>query len=36
MLSSRITEMTTSDETGHITGTKDKDYNIIWFTLATR
>jgi hypothetical protein len=19
-------------ETGHITGTKDKDYNIIWFT----
>jgi hypothetical protein len=26
--------MTTSDETGHITGTKDKDYNIIWFTEA--
>jgi hypothetical protein len=25
--------MTTYDmETGHITGTKDKDYNIIWFT----
>ena len=23
--------MTSSDETGHITGTKDKDYNIIWF-----
>ena len=23
--------MTTS-ETGHITGTKDKDYNIIWYT----
>jgi hypothetical protein len=19
-------------ETGHVTGTKDKDYNIIWFT----
>jgi len=26
--------MTSSDETGHITGTKDKDYNIIWFTEA--
>ena len=25
--------MATGDtETGHITGTKDKDYNIIWFT----
>jgi hypothetical protein len=25
--------MTVADtETGHITGTKDKDYNIIWFT----
>jgi hypothetical protein len=22
----------TQAETGHITGTKDKDYNIIWFT----
>jgi hypothetical protein len=22
----------TDVETGHITGTKDKDYNIIWFT----
>jgi hypothetical protein len=22
----------TSTETGNITGTKDKDYNIIWFT----
>ena len=22
----------TSPETGNITGTKDKDYNIIWFT----
>ena len=21
-----------SQETGQITGTKDKDYNIIWFT----
>jgi hypothetical protein len=21
-------------ETGHVTGTKDKDYNIIWFTEA--
>jgi rubrerythrin len=24
--------MTSSSETGHITGTKDKDYNILWFT----
>ncbi|HZA76894.1 MAG TPA: hypothetical protein VE623_10955 [Acidimicrobiales bacterium] len=24
----------TTAETGHITGTKDKDYNIIWFTEA--
>jgi rubrerythrin len=24
--------MTTSTETGDITGTKDKDYNLIWFT----
>ena len=31
---SREAEMTSSDETGHITGTKDKDYNIIWFTEA--
>jgi hypothetical protein len=22
-------------ETGHVTGTKDKDYNIIWFTEAS-
>ena len=22
----------TSVETGHITGTKDKDYNLIWYT----
>jgi hypothetical protein len=21
-----------TQETGHITGTKDKDYNLIWFT----
>jgi hypothetical protein len=27
-------KMTSSDETGQITGTKDKDYNIIWFTEA--
>ena len=26
--------MTSRDETGHITGTKDEDYNIIWFTEA--
>jgi hypothetical protein len=24
----------TSSETGNVTGTKDKDYNIIWFTEA--
>ncbi len=24
--------MTLTQETGQITGTKDKDYNIIWFT----
>lgn len=24
----------TSTETGHITGTTDKDYNLIWFTEA--
>jgi hypothetical protein len=24
--------MTVTQETGHVTGTKDKDYNIIWFT----
>jgi hypothetical protein len=23
--------VTTTAETGHVTGTKDKDYNIIWF-----
>ncbi len=21
-----------SGEAGHVTGTKDKDYNVIWFT----
>ncbi|HZM84749.1 MAG TPA: hypothetical protein VFC19_54195 [Candidatus Limnocylindrales bacterium] len=26
--------MTETRETGHITGTKDKDYNILWFTQA--
>jgi hypothetical protein len=26
--------MTTSAETGKVTGTKDKDYNILWFTEA--
>ena len=26
--------MTSSTETGHVTGTKDKTYNIIWFTEA--
>jgi hypothetical protein len=24
--------MTSTTETGKVTGTKDKDYNIIWFT----
>ena len=24
--------MTTTSETGNVTGTKDKDYNLIWFT----
>ena len=24
--------MTTAAETGHVTGTKDKDYNLIWYT----
>ncbi len=23
---------TSSGESGHVTGTKDKDYNLIWFT----
>ena len=24
--------MTTQEESGQVTGTKDKDYNILWFT----
>jgi hypothetical protein len=28
----RRDEMTQTQETGQITGTMDKDYNIIWFT----
>lgn len=24
--------MSSTQETGHLTGTKDKDYNVIWFT----
>ncbi len=24
--------MTTTTETGSVTGTKDKDYNLLWFT----
>jgi hypothetical protein len=26
--------MTSGTETGDVTGTKDKDYNLIWFTEA--
>ena len=26
--------MTSGTETGQVTGTKDKDYNLIWFTEA--
>ncbi|MEJ3747590.1 hypothetical protein WEI85_30410 [Actinomycetes bacterium KLBMP 9797] len=26
--------MTSDTETGQVTGTKDKDYNILWFTEA--
>jgi hypothetical protein len=26
--------MTQTPETGHVTGTKDKDYDILWFTEA--
>lgn len=26
--------MSTNDETGNVTGTKDKDYNLVWFTEA--
>jgi hypothetical protein len=28
----READMTSSSETGQVTGTKDKDYNLIWFT----
>jgi len=24
--------MSTTSETGHVTGTKDKNYNLLWFT----
>jgi hypothetical protein len=24
--------MSTTEETGHVTGTKDKNYNLLWFT----
>jgi hypothetical protein len=27
--------MSSTDETGQVTGTKDKNYNIIWFTEAS-
>jgi hypothetical protein len=27
-------EAVSDTETGHVTGTKDKDYNILWFTEA--
>ncbi len=27
-------QMTGGEETGQVTGTKDKDYNVIWFTEA--
>ena len=26
--------MSSSSETGNVTGTRDKDYNLIWFTEA--
>ena len=26
--------MANDEETGNVTGTKDKDYNILWFTQA--
>lgn len=26
--------MSTNEETGNVTGTKDKDYNLVWFTEA--
>jgi hypothetical protein len=28
------TSTTSNQETGHVTGTKDKDYNLIWFVQA--
>jgi hypothetical protein len=28
-------DVMTSSETGNITGTADKDYNLIWFTQAS-
>jgi hypothetical protein len=31
---SEETPVATESETGQITGTKDKDYNLIWFTEA--
>jgi hypothetical protein len=30
----REVSVATESETGKVTGTKDKDYNIIWFTEA--
>ncbi len=27
--------MTHAQETGNVTGTKDKDYNLLWFTEAS-
>jgi hypothetical protein len=27
-------ETVSTTETGHVTGTRDKDYNILWFTEA--
>src|SRR5215217_621157 len=30
--STRAMEVQMAEETGQVTGTKDKDYNIIWFT----
>lgn len=26
--------MSSDAETGHLTGTKDKDYNLVWYTEA--
>jgi hypothetical protein len=30
----RSNGMTSSTETGNVTGTKDKDYNLVWYTQA--